>query len=63
MVAVVYPMLGLTKPEAWTASGYGTTHKGVNTVSHFATFPPIPSTNGDESKANPSSLPWYYPRG
>ena len=30
----------MTSPEAWTASGDGTTHKGVNVVSHFATFPP-----------------------
>jgi len=32
----------LTSPEAWTASGDGTTRKGANAVSHFATFPPIP---------------------
>ena len=35
----------LISPEAWTASGDGTTHKGVNLVSHFTTFPPIPTTN------------------
>ena len=35
----------LTLPEAWTASGDGTTRKGVNAVSHFVTFPPIPPAN------------------
>ena len=35
----------LTLLEAWTASGDGTTRKGVNAVSHFATFPPTSSAN------------------
>ncbi|KAF9641986.1 hypothetical protein BDM02DRAFT_3106196, partial [Thelephora ganbajun] len=37
---------------AWTASGDGTTHKGVNAVSHFATFPPIPSAGEAEGEAS-----------
>ena len=41
----------LTLPEAWTASGDGTTHKGVNFVSHFAAFPPIPPVNEVEGEA------------
>ena len=38
------------RTEAWTASGDGTTRKGVNAVSHFATFPPPPPKNGVESE-------------
>ena len=41
--------LRLTVPKAWTASSDGTTLKGVNAVSHFATFPPgTPPTNEAE---------------
>ena len=40
----------LTLLEAWTASGDGTTYKGTNAVSHFVTFPPIPSANELEGK-------------
>jgi len=41
----------LTSSKAWTASGDGTTFKGVNAVSHFATYPPIPITNKAEGEA------------
>jgi len=41
----------LISPKAWTASGDGTTYKGVNSVSHFATFPPVLSANEVEGEA------------
>jgi hypothetical protein len=40
----------LTLPEAWTASGDGTTYKGITAVSHFSTLPPVPPVNEVEGE-------------
>lgn len=49
---ILYFVPQLNLPEAWTASGDGSTYKGVISVAHFATFPPVPSTNEANGEVN-----------